>query len=161
MRKLLLLIIGCFFLLAAGCSFERLESAEATARPDILWEATWLIEERQTAIDLRTDDALLEASCLVYYQGDGIVKDVKILMGSPLTAVLIGSEAEKTFSVVKPGYKLKFFMDAEYPCWRERIPTAILKDKLIDDFRENAYVSIRWKDEEDEHSVKFYDFGKK
>ncbi|HHU75467.1 MAG TPA: hypothetical protein GXZ24_01020 [Firmicutes bacterium] len=160
MKKLLLLMMGCFFLLAAGCTFERLESEETLARPDVLWKTTWLIEERQTSIDLGTDEALLEASCFVYYQGDGMVKDVKIHMGSPLTDGLIDdSVQEKTFSVVKPGYKLKYFMDAGYPQWRERIPAAISTGKLIDDFRDNTYVSISWKDKEDEHSVRFYDFG--
>ncbi len=154
-----MLIVGCFFLLAAGCTFQQLDAEETLARPDILWKTTWLIEERQARIDLSTEDAFLEASCLINYQGEETVEDVRVAMASPLTDVLIAEDLAKTFSVVKPGDKLKFSFDTVYPHWKKKVPTAILTEKIIDDFNNNSYVSVCWKGDEDEHCVKFFTFG--
>ena len=158
MKKILFLMLGCFFLLCFGCSLQDQEIVETPSRPDIYWGKTWVIEERETHINLSPSEVSLEAFCLITYQGDEPVEDVRIIMASPLTKILIDDSFAETFAAVKAGDQINYALKADISSWKEKVPTGISGEKLINDFEGNSFVSVSWKTGEEEHSVQFFDY---
>ena len=160
MRKLLLLLLIISFVFASsGCSVS--EETMADFRPHSNWDGSWKIEKRESHIELTSDQAVLHASSVIRYTGEDPAEDVRIMMSSPLTDNLLDKDGElsTSYGTVEPGDELEYNFNHE-GSWREKTPIAVFPEKLVDDYTYNSYISIAWKYDDQEYSLKFFDWSK-
>ena len=157
MKKILLLFLSALFLLSScGCAMEEKVYALSDVSPGKKWEKVWVIEDRNTDLELRPAWAVFKGYCQVHYLGDGPAEDVRIAVGSPLTSELIGAQMTREFGTVRPGDKLVYEGSAECPDWADEIPLYVFEDKLTEDYKNNFYVEISWCDGERQYSEQFF-----
>lgn len=159
-KPLLLLLVLSLFIFSTGCTVVDATEVTADLRPDKYWEGVWGIEERSAQIEFSGDKVLIEADSVIQYLGEKSAQDVQIVIRSPLTCGLIDDSFVIDYGSVEKGEKLEYSLSIENSNWSDGVPIGVSEDKLKEDFLINYYVDITWKYDNEEHNVRFYDWGR-
>jgi hypothetical protein len=159
-NTVLLLLTALLFLLVTGCAVG--EEAEAVAstseRPDKVLEDIWIVQEKNTEIEIISEKTVLKASGLLKYQGENVARDVSIAIKSPLTSAFLGDDPVQYYGTVSPGDDLVYTLDCSHLGFRKKVPLGSSDRNLMEDFLHNSYLEVVWKDCGAPHQVQFYNW---
>lgn len=158
-RAALAILLLVFAVSFSGCDVVEEEEAVASYRPDRKWAEVWVIDQRETDIEIEPDRAFLEGKAKITYQGDQEVQEVSVIIRSPLTYDFIEEEEMWLYGTVYPGDRLEYELDFECPDWRDKVPIGVTEERLKEDFLTNAYVGVRWTQDGERYNIRFFDWG--
>lgn len=157
MRRIIFIILMAILFVSTGCSVEE-EEVMAGFRPDKYWEGIWKVEEKESHLEISPQGAAIEAFCRIRYLGDEPVENVKVIMKSPLTYMLIDDSLAAEYGLVQHGEEIEFHLKHEVVSWQEKVAVGVFEDKLKEDFSVNSYVEVNWSDSRGQNQVQFFDW---
>ena len=158
MSRIIFIILMAILFVSTGCSMEE-EEVMAGFRPDKYWEGIWKVEEKESHLEISPQGAAIEAFCRIRYIGDKPAENVRVIIKSPLTYMLIDDSLAAEYDLVQPGQEVEFHLKHEVASWQEKVTVGVFEDKLKDDFSFNSYVEVNWSDSREQYHVQFFDWG--
>ncbi|MGI5876590.1 MAG: hypothetical protein ACOX6X_07245 [Dethiobacteria bacterium] len=161
MRNIIfLLLTALLFSFIAGCNVVEETTAGTGVRPEKVFEDIWVVQEKDTQIEITADEVSLKASCSVKYEGTSAAQDVSIIIKSPLTADIIEDDLAQVYDTVNPGDVLEYTLDYQDPDFRGKVPLGSNDNNLIEDFENNSYLEVNWKEDGEDFNVKIFNWDK-
>ncbi|NMB34895.1 MAG: hypothetical protein GX989_01255 [Firmicutes bacterium] len=144
---------------SAEPGLEPVEGELTGLRPEKHWEGTWKIKEKESTLETDGDQIILDAYCLIEYEGKDPATDVQVSIQSPLSEGLIGDSSVENFGSVNPGEVIEYRVSLTYPFWQETLSAGCSEDNFIEDYTMNSYVELSWSSGSRRHGVQFFDWS--
>jgi hypothetical protein len=157
MRKIVLLLLtALLFSFITGCA--AVEETIAGERPEKIYEDIWVVQEKNTQMEIIAEEATLVASGSINYIGTSPVQDVSIIIKSPLVADIIADDQAQKYDTVNTGDLLEYVLDCHSSDFRKKVPLGTNDNNLIEDFKNNSYFEVSWKENGETYNVKFFNW---